>query len=99
MSNETTTATQEAADTSVTKVSSKFAPRGNQGQRYLAAGKKLSMRLWSEEPAGEVKPETTRPYETIGYVIAGRAELYLGEQMVMLQQGDCYVVPKDARHR
>ncbi|PYP86298.1 MAG: cupin domain-containing protein [Blastocatellia bacterium AA13] len=93
------TGAQEATDTSVTKVSSNFAPSGQSGQRYLAAGRKMSMRLWSEEPPGEVKPESTRPYETIGFVIKGRAELYLGEQLVLLEAGDSYVVPKDAKHR
>ena len=44
------------------------------------------------------KPPSSRAYETVGYVIAGRAELHLGEQMVLLEPGDSWVVPKGASH-
>jgi len=67
------------------------------GQKYLASGKGVSMRLWEEEP-GEPKPETVRDYETVGYVIAGRAELQLEGQQVLLETGDSWLVPKGARH-
>jgi quercetin dioxygenase-like cupin family protein len=81
------------------KVQSKASPRGKKGQKYLAAGVHLSMRLWENEPAGETKPVTQRPYETIGYVIGGRAELHLEGQMVLLEPGDCWVVPRGSSHR
>jgi len=84
-------------DTTVTKVSSIRSPKGEMGQKYLASGIAVSMRLWEEQP-GEAKPETERSYETVGYVVAGRAELYLEGQMVVLEQGDSWVVPKGARH-
>ena len=84
-------------DTTVQKVSSGHSPKGDMGQKYLASGVAVSMRLWQEEP-GASKPETQREYETIGYVIAGRAELHLEGQMVLLAQGDSWVVPKGARH-
>jgi len=67
------------------------------GQKYLASGVAISMRLWEEEVAGP-KPETERGYETVGYVVAGRAELHLEGQMVLLETGDSWVVPKGARH-
>jgi quercetin dioxygenase-like cupin family protein len=67
------------------------------GQKYLASGKAVSMRLWEEEP-GDPKPETERDYETVGYVIAGRAKLHLEGQLVLLEAGDSWVVPKGARH-
>ena len=41
---------------------------------YLASGESLSMRLWEEHP-GEPAEATAREYETVGYVIKGRAEL------------------------
>ena len=44
------------------------APRGEMGQRYLASGESVSMRLWDGEEPGEPKPEAARPYETVGYV-------------------------------
>jgi quercetin dioxygenase-like cupin family protein len=67
------------------------------GQRYLASGKAVAMRLWEEEP-GDTAPETVRDYETVGYVIAGRAQLHLEGQMLLLHEGDSWVVPKGARH-
>ena len=85
-------------DTSVTKVSAKTAPRGKAGQKYLASGIKASMRLWEQEPTGVAKPETERDYETIGFVIQGRAELHLEGQTVLLERGDSWVVPKGSRH-
>ena len=84
-------------DTTVKKVSSGHSPKGDMGQKYLASGVAVSMRLWQEEP-GASKPETQREYETVGYVIAGRAELHLEGQMVLLAEGDSWVVPKGARH-
>jgi quercetin dioxygenase-like cupin family protein len=84
-------------DTTVKKVSSGHSPKGDMGQKYLASGVAVSMRLWQEEP-GASKPETQRDYETVGYVIAGRAELHLEGQMVLLAEGDSWVVPKGARH-
>jgi len=86
-------------NTTVKKVSSGFSPRGEMGQKYLASGKTVSMRLWEkEQPGGEAKPESSRDYETVGYVIAGRAELCLEGQTVLLEAGDSWAVPKGARH-
>jgi quercetin dioxygenase-like cupin family protein len=88
----------KVADRSVTKVSSEFSPKGRMGQKYLAAGVKISMRLWENEPPEDAKPPSRRPYETIGYVIQGRAELHLEGQMVLLEPGDSWVVPEGAEH-
>ncbi len=87
-----------ATDTSVTKVKSAFSPHGELGQKYLASGIHLAMRLWDGEQPGESKPMTRRDYETVGYVIAGRAELHLEGQTVLLEPGDSWVVPKGASH-
>lgn len=57
------------------------------------------MRLWENVQPGEAKPETRREYETVGYVLKGRAELHIEGQMVSLKPGDCWVVPKGAAHR
>jgi quercetin dioxygenase-like cupin family protein len=88
------------SDTTVTKVDSRHSPRGTMGQKYLASGVHVAMRLWNEEP-GEAaqKPESRRDYETVGYVIAGRAELQLEGQTVILEEGDSWVVPRGAAHR
>jgi quercetin dioxygenase-like cupin family protein len=86
------------ADRSITKVSSAHSPKGKMGQRYLASGVKVSMRLWEEEQPDELKPASRRDYETIGYVIKGRAELHIEGQMVLLEPGDSWVVPEGSEH-
>jgi len=86
-------------DTSVQKVSSRTAPVGAMGQRYLACGVRMGMRVWVEEEPVPEKPATERDYETIGYVISGRAHLDLAGQTLILEPGDSWVVPKGALHR
>ncbi len=85
-------------DTSIKKVDSAYSPKGEMGQKYLASGKNLSMRLWEDEQPGEEKPPSQREYETVGYVIKGRAELHIENQMVLLEPGSSWVVPKGASH-
>ncbi|MFT8243999.1 cupin domain-containing protein [Roseomonas sp. BN140053] len=87
------------ADTTVIKVDAAFSPVGADGQKYLASGKTLSMRLWENEPPGEGKAAVRRDYETVGYAIAGRAELETEGQTVILQPGSSWVVPAGAEHR
>jgi quercetin dioxygenase-like cupin family protein len=86
-------------DTSVTKVTSRFSPHGPAGQKYLASGLHVSMRLWENEKPGAKKSEVKRPYETVGYVIKGRAELQIEGQTVLLNTGDSWTVPKNTAHR
>jgi mannose-6-phosphate isomerase-like protein (cupin superfamily) len=86
-------------DTSVTKVSSKFSPHGSAGQKQLASGIQIAMRLWEDAQPGADKPSTRREYETVGFVIRGRAELHIEGQMVLLEPGDSWVVPRGAEHR
>ncbi|MCP6762664.1 MAG: cupin domain-containing protein [Fischerella sp. CENA71] len=85
-------------DTSVQKVDSAYSPKGEHGEKYLASGKSISMRLWENEQPGEAKPPTTREYETVGYVIKGRAELHIEGQTVLLETGSSWVVAKGASH-
>ncbi len=87
-------------DTTVTKVDSNFSPKGGMGQRYLASGVKVALRLWNEEePQGMPSQYTAREYEVVGYVIKGRAKLEIEDQSVTLNAGDSWVVPAHARHR
>lgn len=86
------------ADTTVMKVSSESSPKGEMGQVYLASGKRVSMRMWREEQRGESKAPASREYETVGYVVSGRAELELEGQTVRLEPGDSWVVPAGASH-
>jgi quercetin dioxygenase-like cupin family protein len=84
-------------ETTVKKVSEKSAPKGSMGQTYLVSGKRLAMRLWDNEAPG-AKASDRREYETVGYVIAGRAELTLEGQTIRLQAGDSWLVPAQAEH-
>jgi quercetin dioxygenase-like cupin family protein len=86
------------ADTSVDKKDSSHSPRGAMGQKYLASGINVAMRLWENEPPSDDKEPRARDYETVGYVIAGRAELHIEGQMVLLEPGDSWAVPKGAMH-
>ena len=86
------------SDTTIIKVQSAHSPKGDLGQIYLANGKNVAMRLWKDELPDESKPPVARDYETVGYVIAGRAELHSEGQMVLLETGDSWVVPKGAVH-
>lgn len=86
------------SDTSVMKVSSAYSPKGEMGQKYLASGIKVSMRLWEDEQPDEPKEPTARDYETVGFCIKGRAELHIEGQMVLLEPGDSWTVPKGAQH-
>ena len=85
-------------DTSVKKVDSHFSPKGQMGQKYLAGGIRVSMRLWENEQPAEPLPPSARDYETVGYVIKGRAELHLEGQVLLLNPGDSWLVPKGASH-
>ena len=85
-------------DKTIIKVDSTHSPHGPLGQLYLATGVGVGMRLWRDRPPGPPKPEVARDYETVGYVISGRAELHSEGQMVLLEPGNAWVVPRHARH-
>ncbi len=82
----------------IDKVKAAESPRGQMGQRYLASGGSISMRLWENEQPGDPKPEVAREYETVGYVLGGRAELHLEGVVIQLKTGDSWTVPKGATH-
>ena len=84
-------------DTTVKKVSSQSSPHGEMDQAYLVSGKRVSLRLWRNEKPQDKSP-TSRDYETVGYVISGRAELKIEGQTVKLEAGDSWLVPAGAEH-
>lgn len=84
-------------DTTVKKVSSETSPTGPEGQVYLASGKSLSMRMWRDEKPHDKEP-ARRDYETVGFVLSGRAELSLEGQTIRLEPGDSWLVPAGAEH-
>lgn len=86
------------AETTVKKVSSEASPEGAMGQTYLVSGKRVAMRLWREAGPSEGMGPHTRDYETVGYVLSGRAELTLEGQTLTLEPGDSWLVPAGAEH-
>ena len=68
------------------------------GQKYLASGTSVAMRLWEDAQPNPNKQPIAREYETVGFVIKGRAELHLEGQVVLLEPGNSWVVPKGSRH-
>jgi quercetin dioxygenase-like cupin family protein len=84
-------------DSTVIKVDSAHSPSGSHGEKYLASGKSISMRLWDEQPH-EPKPSSVRDYEVVGFVLEGRAELEIEGQTIQLKAGDSWVVPKGSKH-
>ncbi|GJE60438.1 cupin domain-containing protein [Methylobacterium trifolii] len=81
-----------------TKVSSRTASEGAHGEVSLAAGERVALRMWRDEPPNRDKPTTTSPHETVGYVVSGRAELVLAGETVSLEPGDSYLVPAGTEH-
>lgn len=88
-----------STNTTIKKVDSRHSPTGKAGQKYLASGVSLSMRLWEKEQPDQEKSFHSRPYETVGYVIDGRAKLHIGDQTAVLEKGDSWVVPKGVEHK
>lgn len=85
-------------DTTIQKVNAHYSPKGEMGQKYLVSGKSMSVRLWENEQGRDEEPHA-REYETVGFVISGRAELSVEGSTVLLEPGDSWVVPKGARHQ
>jgi quercetin dioxygenase-like cupin family protein len=83
------------SDTTVKKISSRGSPHGEMDQTYLVSGKRVSLRLWRNEKP-QKKAATRRDYETVGYVLAGYAELMVEGQTVSLEPGDSWLVPAGA---
>ncbi len=87
------------SDTTIKKIDSAHSPRGEGGQKYLASGRGISMRFWEAKSPDKASNPHRNPYETVGYVISGRAELVSEGQTVLLEPGDSWLVPRDAEHR
>jgi quercetin dioxygenase-like cupin family protein len=85
-------------DSTVTKVESGQSPTGKLGQKYLASGKSVAMRLWDETGDSHKEQNVARDYEVVGFVIEGSAKLELEGQTIHLKTGDSWVVPKGAKH-
>ena len=80
------------------KVSQSDTTHGPDGEHHLVRGQHGSMRLWHREEPADTKPETMNEYETLGYVLEGRAELTIDGQTITLEPGDSYCVPMNTPH-
>lgn len=82
----------------VNKVNLATAAQGSMGQKYLVSGSQVALRMWQDEQPGVNKPAAHRDYETVGYVLQGRAELHLENEVITLEAGDSWVVPRGVNH-
>ena len=77
-------------------VTSADATTGSRGERLLAHGDSLALRVWEHEPAGEQAPEHANAYEYVAYVAAGALRVRIGDdEAEEVRAGDSYVVPAD----
>ncbi len=81
-----------------TKIVSSTRTPDASGQITLAAGHRTAMRMWRDEAPGTPKAPATREYETVGFVLSGRAVLHLGAERIELETGDSWLVPAGTSH-
>ena len=76
-------------------VASADATTGARGERFLARGARVALRLWDHKPAGEVAPEHSNAYEYVAYVVSGRLRVRVGGgEPAEVGPGDSWVVPE-----
>lgn len=67
---------------------------GDRGERLLARGEQVALRVWEHEPAGETAPEHANEYEYVAYLTDGLMRVRIGDaEPVEVGVGDSYVVP------
>lgn len=86
------------SQTSLKTSSNTSSPEGGEGEIRLAAGERVAMRMWKDEEPNADKPPRRNAYETVGFVVSGRAELVVNGETVTLEPGDSWLVPADAEH-
>jgi mannose-6-phosphate isomerase-like protein (cupin superfamily) len=84
------TATEEVAEAKLTE--------GNDVKEILASGEDVGLRIWRDEEPGADKEMHSSEYETVGYVLKGKAELHVNDKVIELEEGKSYLVPKNAEH-
>lgn len=89
---------QSTPDANLT-VSTGEADTGDMGQKLLISGDKAALRMWNEQPGdAESKSARASDYETVGYVLEGRAELTMESKTIVLEPGISWVVPQGTEH-
>jgi quercetin dioxygenase-like cupin family protein len=70
------------------------AATGPRGEKIMAHGEGLALRVWEREPEGETAPEHANDYEYVAYVVAGALRIRIGDdEAEEVRAGDSYVVP------
>lgn len=73
-------------------------PESDDVKEILASGENIGLRIWrNEEPTADKEAHTSN-YETVGYVLKGKAELHIEGEVTELNEGDSYLVPKNTEH-
>ncbi|KPQ36154.1 MAG: Cupin domain [Phormidesmis priestleyi Ana] len=72
---------------------------GSMGEKLLISGDQIALRMWDEKPGdAEKKSSRMSSYETVGYVIEGRAELTIDGKALLLEPGVSWIVPQNSEH-
>jgi quercetin dioxygenase-like cupin family protein len=70
------------------------ATNGPRGEKLMAHGDTVALRVWEREPEGETSPEHANDYEYVAYVAAGALRVRIGDDDAQeVRAGDSYVVP------
>jgi quercetin dioxygenase-like cupin family protein len=70
------------------------ATNGPRGEKLMAHGDTVAMRVWEREPEGETSPTHSNDYEYVAYVAAGALRVQIGDDDAQeVRAGDSYVVP------
>lgn len=86
-----TTATEEIAEAKLEET--------DQVKEILASGADVGLRLWNNEEPTSDKEAHSHIYETVGYVLKGKARLHLEGKVIELEEGSSYLVPKGSEHK
>lgn len=73
-------------------------PKKEKAKEVLATGENMGLRIWRNEEPNTDKDVHRSPYETVGFVLKGKAELHIEGEVTELNEGDSYLVPKSAQH-
>jgi uncharacterized cupin superfamily protein len=70
------------------------ADRGLHGERLMARGRHVELRLWERDPAGEAAAPPDTEHDRVAYVQDGALIVAIADDPpVELHAGDSYVVP------
>jgi uncharacterized cupin superfamily protein len=73
---------------------------GTHGERLMARGRHVQMRLWERDPAGEAVTDLDSEQDHVVYVQSGALIVTIAEDPpVEVHKGDSYIVPAGATCR